>query len=58
MGGLISMVDFNEFFLCAVCVELILVATCSLVKKILQVFCTRCVFKTCLKSESGDCMFA
>ena len=27
------MVDFGEIFLSAVCVELILVATCSLVKK-------------------------
>ena len=31
MGGSISMVDFGEVFLSAVCVELILVATCSLV---------------------------
>ena len=44
------MVDFGEVFLGAVCVELILVATCSLVKKNLLGFCTSCIFKTYLKS--------
>ena len=50
MGGSISMVDFGEVFLSAVCVELILVATCSLVNFFLLGFCTSCNFKTYLKS--------